>query len=141
MLSTVNTPVVLLIFILSACGFAGGSDSELRDLANKELATDNHSLSSPGGLCDKVENSQLNEVRIGTISTTDMTGTFAEPIPAIIARQDYVCVMSFSGKKEQQSQWIVVALDKEFNMARCLVINDKNVVEEAARSCGFAEKR
>lgn len=117
---------------------AGGVESELRALAIKQIEESEYSFGGPGGLCDKVTDKHLADVKVGTISKTQMTGTLAAPIPAIIARLEYTCVISALAKKERQNhEWVVLALDKEFGMLRCMKIGTKSVVTGIAEGCGF----
>ena len=123
---------------LVGCGFGGGSGSDLKDAAMKELYESKYSLAGPGGLCDKVEDAKLSDVRIGTISRTNITGDLQKPLPAIVARHDYVCVMSGFGKKEiQKDQWVILAIDKEFGIIRCLRTGPKEFIDKLIQSCGF----
>lgn len=125
---------------LVGCGSSGGSGSDLQDAAMKELYESKYSSAGPGGLCDKVEDAQLSDVRIGTIARTQITGDFPKPLPAIVARHDYVCVMSgFGRKKKQDDQWVILAIDKEFGVIRCLRTGPKEFIDNLIQSCGFKD--
>lgn len=127
---------VVAITLLSGCGH----DSDLKDRALNEIFESNYSPAGPGGLCDKVEEAKLADVRIGTISKTDITGEFPKPLPAIVARHDFVCVMSgFGIKKKDPDQWVILAIDKEFGVVRCLRTGPKSVIDSLIQSCGFRD--
>lgn len=114
------------------------SDGILREEALNQILKSKFSLASAGGLCDKVEDAKLADVQVGTISKTDLTGNLAKPLPAIVARHDYVCVMSAFGKKERQpDQWVILAVDSEFSMVRCLRTGPKQIIDQLKDDCGF----
>ena len=92
-----------------------------------------------GGLCDSVENARLENVVIGTISRTVFTGDLAKPLPAILAQHDFVCVNRVMGSRTtDEDQWVILALDDEFEMIRCVRTGLKDTVHQLARQCGFA---
>ncbi len=113
-------------------------NEKLKEYAIREIYESEYSYAGPGGICDKVEDARLSDVRIGTISRTRLTGELSAPIPAILARHDYVCVASAFAKKEREpNQWVILAVDKEFDVLRCIRTGPKDAVNAQAKACGF----
>ncbi|EKF72881.1 hypothetical protein A11A3_16410 [Alcanivorax hongdengensis A-11-3] len=137
--------IAFSVAALAGCGEGGAggpgeesAEAKLQQLAMKELFDSKYSLAGPGSLCDKVEDAKLVDVRIGTISRSSITGDFASPLPAIVARHDYVCVINALAKREHYAdQWVVLGIDDEFGMIRCMRTGPKNIVDEVAQRCGF----
>ena len=136
--------ILATIVFLSACGDSkekasvAGPYDQLKELALNELYKSKYSHASPGGLCDKVENVQLVDINLGTISRTTLTGELDTPLPAIVARHDYVCVISVLGTKErEEDQWVILALDEEFGYARCVRTGSGKIIGSMIQECGF----
>ena len=129
------------IFGLVACQSQSSNQrqsSRLESLALDQLYSNNMSLLGPGTFCSDVEDVSLEDVRIGTISRTQLTGELAEPIPAIVARHDFVCVIAALGQKDRESQWVILGLDEEFGMLRCIDLRDEEEeIMRSAENCGF----
>lgn len=116
-------------------------ESSLRAQALKELHESKYSTAA-SGLCDGgVANASLADVRIGTISTTDFTGDLKTPLPAIVARHDYICISNVRGAREHiADQWVILAIDAEFNMVRCVRTGYKDAIDGLIEQCKFRDK-
>ena len=116
-------------------------DTQLRKEAMKQLWTSQYSLAATHvDFCDPVEEAQLAEVHIGTISRSDMTGDLPKPLPAIKAKFHFVCVNRPMGKRESQDdEWVILAVDDEFSMLRCLRVGYKDTIDSISHDCGFQE--
>jgi hypothetical protein len=95
-----------------------------------------------GGLCDSVEEPHLDNITIGTISREGVTGDLTKPLPAIMAQHDFVCVDRATGTRTQENdQWVIVAIDDDAQLIRCLRTGLKATVQQVAQECDFAAQR
>lgn len=116
--------------------------SPLEDAAMSLLTKSDHSIAQEGaGNCDSVENATLKNVTTGTISSSPETGRLNNPIPALMAQYDFVCVNRTLGQRDRKTiQWIVLGYDESFQVFRCVAIGGKPYVDEQAGYCGFVAK-
>jgi uncharacterized protein YecT (DUF1311 family) len=131
---------IIFFFVcsLSSCGIFSNDESKLKAEALRELYESKYSLAGPGGLCDKVEDAKLADVQIGTIIYTNIDGKQANPLPAIVARHDYICVINHFGTKERQlNQWVILAIDQDFKQVRCLRTGLKWMIDALVEKCKF----
>jgi len=113
----------------------GSNDAELISYAKKNISIFVNQYS----LCDRLEGLKLLDIKIGTVTKATES---RKPLPAIIARADFVCVRNIEGSKTHMTNiWEVLAIDNEFNMVRCLKLSDEeDSVKEIAVECGFVPK-
>jgi uncharacterized protein YecT (DUF1311 family) len=125
----------------SSCGIFSNDESKLKAEALRELYESKYSLAGPGGLCDKVEDAKLADITFGTMSDAYTVGKHANPLPAIVARHDYICVINHFGTKERQlNQWFILAIDKDFNQLRCLRTGRKEHIDVLIKECKFSSE-
>jgi hypothetical protein len=125
--------IVIFTFVISLALSACGDSSELASYAKEQITAFGNN-----DQCDKVEDLKLADVKIGTITQTPQTGVFKKPIPAIVARGDYVCLNKDRGLRTHYTDiWVVLALDSEFGKVRCLRVTDEGNAKRIAAECGF----
>ena len=129
-----------LLVVATGCDYlsvgGGGIQGELKDHALRQLFESKYSLTKPGGYCDHAELPRLTDIQFGTISRSPVD--LPHPIPAIIARHDFICVNDLLATKEANlDQWVILALDKEFNMVRCLRTGPRKFIDELIDQCQF----
>ena len=150
---------IILLFILSGIGFLtkhfgevgdgqsnkssftsvadSSTQSRLRDLAIKDLHTGKYSGARPEALCDVVSDEVYAPISYGmTHSAPEISGE-GKPLPAIVMRHQYTCINRTFGTKEPQNQWVILALDDEFKMVRCLRTGPLFIVFGVANTCAF----
>jgi zinc ribbon protein len=82
--------------------------------------------------CDKVLDEQLTDIEYGTIAAGSAR------LPAMKANYLYTCISSIDGERQRQTVfWVVVGIDEEANMYRCVKVAGRPVVDEIANQCGF----
>jgi len=118
------------------------TQQDLMSHALKEIYESNYSIGSPGGACDEVKDARLDNIRFGTISRTSTSDHSASPLPAIVARHDFICVNSIYAKEERDpDQWVIFAIDKKYNLSRCVRTGTKQIIDQLIMDCGFVDSK
>lgn len=112
----------------------------MKQAAMRELYNPQREVYGRQALCSRIEGAHLEDVRIGVISQTDLTGRLAKPLPAIIARHEFICVVNQLAKKDRiTDQWVIMAFDDEFSMIRCFGAGLKERIDRIASECDFRD--
>lgn len=126
--------IFFTVFLLLPILAHSSNELELTSSAKENIAKFVNQYS----LCDKLEDIKLLDVKVGTVNKATES---RKPLPAIVARVDFVCVRNIEGSKTHIHMWEVLALDHEFDMVRCLKLSDEeDSVKKIAELCGFVAK-
>lgn len=146
-------PAILATLVLAACfereavspapsskavdGKAMGSKA--REVLQAQAIRDLHEskfsgAKSQGGLCDKVTDEQY-VTTYGTASP-DVMGT-RRTLPAAIVRHHFTCVINAMATKDRYEQWVILALDSEFDTVRCLRTGPPHLIVGLYTECQF----
>ena len=112
--------------------------SRLRDLAVEDLHKSKYSGARAEALCDTVSEETYDPVSYGVIRNSPEVLGDHKPLPAVVMRHQYTCVNRTFATKDKQEQWVILALDDEFKMVRCLRTGPLSVVAQLASTCAFS---
>ena len=110
-------------------------NSEMYATAVKDLHESKFSIATKSGLCDEITNEVFDMQSYGFIGKSGATGP--RKLPALVMRHRFTCVISTLAKKEQNEQWVIISLDEEFKIFRCLRTGSIAIVLGVAQSCEF----
>lgn len=88
-------------------------------------------------MCDSLEDVKITDLVYGTVKSPEVLAENAPRIPALYAKQEFTCVMRLFGRKDREEQWVILGLDEQFQMYRCLRVGPKKVVDQVAEQCDF----
>ncbi|MFC7460827.1 hypothetical protein [Hydrogenophaga defluvii] len=132
---------ILLCTLISACGQTQSEskiDSTLKGKAIELIKSSKFSIGKEdGGLCDSLEDVKITDLVFGTVKSPEVLAENAPRIPALYAKQEFTCVIRLFGRKDREEQWVILGLDEQFQMYRCLRVGPKKVVDQVAEECDF----
>ncbi len=124
--------------VKAGAGKGSAIQSRLRDLAVEDLHKSKYSGARAEALCDTVSEEIYDPVSFGVIRNSPEVLGEQKPLPAVVMRHQYTCVNRTFATKDRQEQWVILALDDEFKMVRCLRTGPLSVVAQLANTCEFS---